>query len=101
MFAQICDADAEIPRRKCSRRKRAPGGGIPARAHCRWKAFLDALPAGIEIECEIPQIAFADLPAVEQARRAGEAVRAFSGTLRGVARPAGVAVTGRHERATR
>jgi hypothetical protein len=39
--------------------------------------FLDALPAGVEIECEAPRIDYADLPAGEQARRAGDATRAF------------------------
>lgn len=39
--------------------------------------FLNALPADLEIECEMPRTDYADLPAAEQAKRAAQATRAF------------------------
>jgi hypothetical protein len=44
---------------------------LPQRAAAR------ALPAGVEIECEAPRFDYASLPPGEQARRAGDATRAF------------------------
>jgi sugar phosphate isomerase/epimerase len=39
--------------------------------------FLDALPAGVEIECEVPIQRFAALSPLEQAKRANDAVRSY------------------------
>jgi len=79
VFAQICDAVADIPPPEGLAQEARTGRLYPGEGALPLQDFLDALPAGIEIECEIPQLALADLPAVEQARRAGEALRSYLG----------------------
>jgi sugar phosphate isomerase/epimerase len=79
VFAQLCDARrdhpglAELPNEARTGRLYPGDGALPL------YDFLDALPAGLEIECEMPRMEYADLPPDEQARRAGHAMRSFLG----------------------
>jgi sugar phosphate isomerase/epimerase len=77
VFAQLCDAAAELPpdmdlATESRRGRLYPGDGALPLAD-----FMTALPPGTEIEIETPRAALAHLPLAEQASRAAEAARRF------------------------
>jgi sugar phosphate isomerase/epimerase len=77
-FAQICDACAERPSSAEALRAEAIGGRLyPADGVLPLHEFLDALPPGTEIECELPNAALGLVSVDERARRAGTALREF------------------------
>lgn len=76
-FAQICDAALASPGMEALAAEARHGRLYPGNGHLPLGDLIDALPEGIEIECETPIAAYADLPPAEQARRAGGAVRSF------------------------
>jgi sugar phosphate isomerase/epimerase len=77
VFAQLCDAVAERPPHDALAQEARTGRLHPGDGALPLYEFLDALPAGVEIECEAPRFDHASLPPGEQARRAGDATRAF------------------------
>jgi sugar phosphate isomerase/epimerase len=79
VFAQLCDAVREHPPRDQLPNEARTGRRYPGEGALPLYEFLDALPAGIEIECEAPRHDYAGLSATEQARRAGDAMRGFLG----------------------
>lgn len=74
-FAQICDASlippADIVVEARTGRMLPGEGGLPLHD------YLDALPAGVEIECEIPCARLAGLPAAERARQIHDVTTRF------------------------
>lgn len=76
-FAQICDALAERPSDEQLAQEARTGRLLPGDGSLPLYDFLDALPPGIEIECETPVAAYADRSAAEQARTIGESVRPY------------------------
>ncbi len=90
-FAQLCDARRQRPARADLATEARTGRLYPGDGALPLHEFLDALPADIEIECETPQMAYADLSPVEQARRAGEATRRFLAAHQARAHSAGEA----------
>lgn len=79
VFAQLCDAAARHPPRDGLAHEARNGRFYPGDGALPLYDFLDALPPGIEIECEAPRNDFRDLPADEQALRAGVAFRKYLG----------------------
>lgn len=77
VFAQLCDAVATIPPPAALANEARTGRLYPGAGALPLYAFLDALPPGLEIECETPYTAVGDRPAAEQARLAGDAIRRF------------------------
>jgi len=77
VFAQLCDAVATIPPRDQLAIEARTGRRYPGDGALPLFDFLDALPDGIEIECETPYTAVGDRPAAEQAKLAGDAIRTF------------------------
>jgi sugar phosphate isomerase/epimerase len=77
VFAQLCDAAPEkppgmdLPTEARTGRLYPGDGGLPLHE------FLDAMPAEIEIEVEMPRGDQVDITPSERARRAGEATRRF------------------------
>lgn len=69
-FAQLCDAPAERPAALDLAAEARTGRLYPGDGALPLAAFLDALPADIEIELETPVAAVAGLPAPERAREA-------------------------------
>lgn len=76
-FAQICDAPAHAPRDGSLADEARTGRLYPGEGDLPLGDFLDALPPGLEIECEVPVAAHRGLTPAEQAVRAGRAVRAY------------------------
>ncbi len=77
-FAQLCDADSDIPGTVEGLRAEAISGRLyPGEGSLPLYQMLDALPGDIEIECEVPNAAHAHLSLSERARRAGDAIRSF------------------------
>lgn len=77
VFAQLCDAVAQIPPPEGLMHEARNGRLYPGDGALPLYDFLDALPAGIELECETPWTAVGDKSAAEQARLAGDATRKF------------------------
>ena len=77
VFAQLCDARAQHPSADQLANEARTGRLYPGDGALPLYEFLDALPDGIEIECEMPRSDYADLSALEQARRAGDATREY------------------------
>lgn len=84
-YAQICDASADMPDptdtpaliREARTGRLLPGdGGLPLRE------LVAALPAGVPLAVEAPCRALADLPAVERAKRAYQALSTLLSTCR-------------------
>ena len=87
VFAQFCDAPAVRPEGfdlPCEARTRRlfPGDGDLPLAD-----FLSALPAGIEIECEMPRVVDAHVGPSVRARQIFEATSDFLGRWRGSSMP--------------
>ena len=77
VFAQLCDAVRDRPAPAGLANEARTGRRYPGEGALPLHDFLDALPDGLEIECEAPNVAMAGLAAAEQARRAGDATRAY------------------------
>jgi sugar phosphate isomerase/epimerase len=77
VFAQLCDAVGKIPSDDGLAHEARTGRRFPGDGELPLYEFLDALPDGIEVECETPWMALADRPAVEQARAAMTATHGF------------------------
>lgn len=77
VFAQICDAVNERPPHDQLANEARFGRRFPGEGELPLNEFLDALPAGIEIECELPRSDLAGRPSLEQAQRAGKATRGY------------------------
>jgi sugar phosphate isomerase/epimerase len=77
IFAQLCDAVAERPQPDQLAQEARTGRLYPGDGALPLYDFLDALPSGIEIECEMPCVEYAKLSAAEQAMRAAEAARNY------------------------
>jgi sugar phosphate isomerase/epimerase len=80
VFVQLCDAVADSPPHEGLAHEARTGRLYPGEGVLPLYEFLDALPAGIEIECEAPRSDYAGLSHAEQARRAGVATQAFLNT---------------------
>jgi sugar phosphate isomerase/epimerase len=76
-FAQLCDAARDRPPAMDLATEARAGRLYPGDGGLPLHAFLDALPADIEIELEIPRGDQAGLAPGERARQAGEAARRF------------------------
>ena len=76
-FAQLCDAAREKPPDMDLATEARTGRLYPGDGGLSLHEFLDALPAEIEIEVEMPRGDQVDVPPGERARRAGEATRRF------------------------
>ncbi|MDA1324925.1 MAG: sugar phosphate isomerase/epimerase [Proteobacteria bacterium] len=77
VFAQLCDAAREIPPGMDLATEARTGRLYPGDGGLPLHAFLDALPADIEIEVEMPRGDQVALSPNERALRAGEATRRF------------------------
>ncbi len=77
VFVQLCDAVATAPPFEGLPNEARTGRLYPGDGALPLYDFLDALPAGIEIECEMPRLDYGSLPPAEQARRARAALRAY------------------------
>lgn len=75
VFAQICDAVAQIPPSEGLAHEARTGRLYPGEGALPLEAFVDALPDGVEIEIETPKVSAGHLSGVEQARLAGAATR--------------------------
>lgn len=80
VFAQLCDAAAKIPALEDLPNEARTGRFYPGDGALPLYDFLDALPAGIEIECEMPRMDYARLSPAEQAKHARAALRSYLGT---------------------
>lgn len=77
-LAQICDAKGPPPADIPAITHEARSGRLnPGEGDLPLYDFLDALPAAVEVECEVPQVSDAGTPVAERARAIGEACRAF------------------------
>ena len=77
-LAQLCDAKGPPPTSIADITHEARNGWLnPGDGDLPLGAFIDALPLGIELECEVPQTRLAGLPAVERARRVALTCRSF------------------------
>lgn len=77
-LAQFCDARGPLPADEAALIHEARHGRLmPGEGDLPLRAFLDALPDGIEIECEIPQVDLAHASPSEKAKRIGVACRSF------------------------
>ena len=77
-LAQLCDAKGAPPTAISEIAHEARNGRLnPGDGDLPLDAFIDALPPGIELECEVPQTALAHLPAIERAKRVANACRSF------------------------
>lgn len=76
-FAQLCDAVATIPPKDGLAHEARTGRLFPGQGALPLADFIDALPPGIEIECETPIQELAGKSATEQAQRVGEAMRSY------------------------
>lgn len=77
-LAQLCDARGPIPTAIADIVHEARNGRLnPGEGDLPLGAFVRALPPDIELECEVPHSALANLPAVERARRVASACRSF------------------------
>jgi len=77
VFAQLCDAVKTIPPRDQLANEARTARLYPGDGELPLYDFMDALPAGIEIEIEMPRGDLALGTGLEQARRAGAATRAW------------------------
>jgi sugar phosphate isomerase/epimerase len=75
-LAQICDAAAAPPAGADLFREAITGRRLPGEGALPLREFVDALPPGVELECEVPLAEGASLPATERAMRIAEATRA-------------------------
>jgi len=77
-YAQLCDAPSPRPLTPEALRNEAITGRLyPGEGDLPLFEFLDALPAGAEVECELPNAALSHLSTVEKARRAHQAMNRF------------------------
>lgn len=77
-LAQLCDAKGPPPTEIAAITHEARNGRLnPGDGDLPLGEFVDALPPGIELECEMPQIALVSLPAIERAKRVAQACRSF------------------------
>ena len=84
-YVQICDASADMPGptdasaliREARTGRLLPGDGV-----LPLRELVDALPAGVPLASEAPCRATAELPAVERAKRAYQALSALLSTCR-------------------
>jgi len=76
-LAQLCDAKRAPPSPEALAVEARTGRLYPGQGELDLYNFLEALPLDIEIECECPMLANSDRSPVEQAKRAGDAVRSF------------------------
>jgi len=77
-YAQLCDASSRRPLTSEALRNEAITGRLyPGEGSLPLFEFLDALPAGAELECELPNAALSSLSVVEKARRAHQAMTHF------------------------
>jgi sugar phosphate isomerase/epimerase len=77
-LAQLCDAKGPPPTDIAEITYEARNGRLnPGEGDLPLDAFIDALPPDVDLECEVPQVALANLPAVERARRVANACRSF------------------------
>lgn len=83
IFAQLCDARKDHPGLANLPNEARTGRLYPGDGALPLYDFLDALPEDLEIECEMPRTDYANLPAAEQAKRAGHAMRSFLEKYRG------------------
>lgn len=74
-FAQLCDAPFAKPADVVQEAR--TGRLLPGEGELPLDRFLDALPAQIELECEMPSAALAHLPPAERARRMHESASRF------------------------
>jgi sugar phosphate isomerase/epimerase len=79
VFVQLCDAAAKAPPFEGLPNEARTGRFYPGDGALPLYDFLDALPPGIEIECEMPRIDFEKLPAAEQAKRSHAALQTYLG----------------------
>jgi sugar phosphate isomerase/epimerase len=79
VFVQLCDAAAKSPGLENLPNEARTGRFYPGDGALPLYDFLDALPPGIEIECEMPRIDYASLPPAEQAKRARAALQSYLG----------------------
>jgi sugar phosphate isomerase/epimerase len=77
VFVQLCDAVAKAPPLEGLPNEARTGRLYPGDGALPLYDFLDALPAEIEIECEMPRIDYGGLPPAEQAKRAHAALRTY------------------------
>lgn len=75
-LAQLCDAAATPPPGIDLFEEAISGRRLPGEGALPLREFLDALPRGVEIECEIPLGDATGLPAAERAMRIAAAARA-------------------------
>ncbi len=77
-FAQLCDAGPLRPSTPDALRKEAIEARLyPGAGSLPLFDFLDRLPAGTEIECELPNASLSHLSPGEKAARAADACRSF------------------------
>jgi len=77
-YAQICDASADIPSETSGLIREARTGRLlPGDGALPLRELVAALPAGVPLAIEAPCRATADLPAVERAKRAYQALSAL------------------------
>lgn len=78
LYAQLCDAPAARPPTDEALATEAREGRLdPGAGALPLHDFLDVLPAGIDLEIEVPERSRAHLSDHEQAKRAAEAARRF------------------------
>ena len=76
-YAQICDAPLARPAPELLRAEARGGRLYPGEGELPLHDLVRALPPELPLSVEAPCAAFADLPVIERARRAGDATRRF------------------------
>jgi sugar phosphate isomerase/epimerase len=76
-FAQLCDATVQAPEPDALASEARTGRLYPGDGGLPLTEFLEALPDGVELECETPNRLLADRTPAERAIAAGRAVRAY------------------------